>query len=76
MLASCGVNMMFQLMIALLVVASTLAQVEKQPGFGVTHLKRTANKKLTAKATATTCDNVSELWFTDAIVDKFAPVSK
>ena len=49
----------------------------KQHGFGLSHLKNTNLQALRGGLKEpTTCENVEQYWFKDAVVDNFAPVEK
>jgi hypothetical protein len=66
----------FPLLLA--VVAASIGSIcadfldRKQIGFGVQKLKNERKHYLTQ---STSCENVEQYWFADAIVDNFAPIA-
>jgi len=67
------------LLLALAIVAIVSAQSSHQIGFGVQRLRKNFakhNHHLGGVNAATTCPDVEQYWYADAVVDNFAPADK
>ncbi len=71
------VNVLFLLFVstsAVLKVAGERTLIQSQIGFGVQKLKNTKSKGVLQQVESTSCENVKQYWFKEAVLDNFAPV--